>query len=190
MFQSPINNIVIKIDVRYLEDLTSAIRMANLHPGTTINPADYANIIGTVVSLPKAISNRREYKGFSTKDIKIGDTIIFRYDVVFRFTEHEGKQATFTNLISYKGNDFWLCDILKAFAVIRDDKIRMLNGYCMLENISKPQMIILPQHMKRMVNSATATLTHIRNPRTNQKQMMLMLAIPFFITHNFCKNIK
>lgn len=171
MIQSPLNNVLVTIDAKYIENFSNMLRQASLNHGSQINPADYVNIIGTIVSIPQEISNKKEYKGFTTNDIKIGDKAIFRYDVVFDFTEQEDGSAKFKNCFWYKGQEYWAVDILKLFAVIRDGKIIMLNGYCMLEDIATPPMILLPQHMKRFANAAKATLTNIGNPMCHVKRI-------------------
>lgn len=163
MFQSPQNNLVVQVDTKYTANLFNMIRAANINHGSQINPADYVNIIGRIVSLPKSISKRKDYEGFTTTDMKVGDHCIMRYDVIFDFEEQENGSATYKNYVWYKGHEFWLADVTKIFAVIRGGKIIMVNGYCMLEDMTPPSMIILPQHLSKYAKSTTATLTHIGN---------------------------
>lgn len=173
MLQAAYNNLVISIETTHIASVANAIKMANINKTSQINPADYVQVIGKIISLPKKITTwKRDYVGFSTKDMKVGDTVIIRYDVVWQFEEVGDGTARFRNNIYYNNVDYWLCDIQKVFAVIRNGKIRMVNGYCMIEEMSKPSLIVMPtQTTKRQVNSSTATLTHISNNLTHLKRV-------------------
>lgn len=173
MIKPAINNIIVKIDVKYLENFYNMVRAANIVHGSQINPADYVNIIGEIISIPKIICDRRDYKGFSTKDMLVGDSAIFRYDVVFDFEELEDGTSKFKNLFWFQGKEYWMVDIQKIFAVIRKNEIIMVNGYCMIENMSKPQNIILPPHLKKNVNAGEAILTHIGNNLINSNNLKI-----------------
>lgn len=168
MIQAPFNSIIVTIDTKFIANFSNMIKRANLNPGSRINPSDYVNIIGTIISIPKAISKKEEYAGFSTKDIKPGDKAIFRYDVVFDFVEQgENIEPVYKNRIWFKGNEYWLCDIQKLFAVIRDNELIMVNGYCMIEGMTAAPVIIIPHSVKRIVEAAEAMLTQIGNNLTH-----------------------
>src|SRR5690606_11302359 len=93
---------------------------------------------------------------------QVGDIAIFRYDVVFNYVINvETDTLEYKNMIWYKGKEYWLVDIQQIFGVIRNSSIKMVNGYCMLENVSKESQIVLPQSMKRIVRAKEATLSHI-----------------------------
>ena len=130
-----------------------------------INPADMVNIVGEVVALPKTIQEeQRQYKGFSSKDIQVGDTAIYRFDVIYSFK----KDGTgYKNMFWYRGKEYWAADIQKVFAVIRKGQIIMVNGYCMIEQINNPVNIILPASMKNIDGIGWATLTGIGNNLTH-----------------------
>lgn len=163
MIQSPFNNIIVKIDTKYLEHFGTMIKVANMNYASQINPADYVNIVGEIVSAPKAISKRIDYTGFSTKNIKTGDKILFRYDVIFEFLEYTEGDIKFKNVFWYQGQDYWICDIQKAFAILRGDEIIMLNGYCMVQNMEVQPNIYLPTQMKQAVKVSSATLVAIND---------------------------
>jgi co-chaperonin GroES (HSP10) len=55
--------------------------------------------------------------------------------------------------------------------VIRAGEIIMVNGYCMIENMSNPSALILPQHLKNVIQAASATLTQIGGNRTNMEDI-------------------
>jgi co-chaperonin GroES (HSP10) len=141
-----------------------------MNPGSQINGAEFVNIYGKVISVPMSISNRRDYEGFVTNEIYPDDIAIFRYDVIYEFASVEGSaDAVFKNLIWFKGKEYFMADIQKVFGVIRAGEIIMVNGYCMIEHMSNPSALILPQHLKNVIQAATATLTQIGRNRTHMK---------------------
>jgi co-chaperonin GroES (HSP10) len=166
---APFNNLLVKIETKFIQEVTHAIRMANLNHGTQINPADYVSITGEIVSLPKKIMDRYDYNGFSLKDIRIGDIAIFSYAIIFTFVEKADGEATYKNMFYYAGNEYWKVDIQNLYGVIRNGKIIMVNGYCMVEQMSQPSMIILPASEKRKIRASTATLTQIGNNLEGEK---------------------
>ena len=159
---SPLNNVIVTIDKKWIGHMTDILRTSQLTPGSQLNPAELVNIIGTVVSAPKSIQNRMDYKGYSPANIRPGDTAIFRYDVIFSFVKQpESEEPIYKNEFWYKGQSYWRVDIQKLFAVVRNGRIMMLNGYCMLENMSNRSNIVLPESMKKLMKVGSATLTHI-----------------------------
>lgn len=158
---SATNHVIVTIDTKYISDLYNMIRRAALNPGSQINPADYVQITGQVVSAPKSICGRADYKGFTTKNIQVGDTAIFSYRVVFTFDEAADGSATHKNAFMYRGKEYWKVDIQDLFAVIRDGNMIMQNGYCMVQGMTAPPVLIMPVHTKRAVNVASATITHV-----------------------------
>jgi len=164
---SPIvNNCLIGIDVVYTSNLSKMLAGANLNPGTQINPADYVASVGNVISLPKMISERRDYKGFSTKDIRVGDKCIIRYDVVFKFHDTDDGSKKFKNYFWYNRKDYWAASIDKIFGVIRDGQIIMINGYCMVEDMEKKSLIVTNAETKKKTTAVSAILTGIGNNLT------------------------
>jgi len=163
-----LNNVICKINKRFIRGITNIIRAANENPGNSINPADFVNITGEIVSLPMEVSSkRRDYRGFSTKDMIVGDTAIFRYDVVFDFIEKQDGEAAFKNSIWYNGGELWNVDIQKIFAVIRNNEIIMVNGYCMIEGFLPEPIIIIPKYMRSQTSASKSILTHIGNNLTH-----------------------
>lgn len=170
MFQSPLNNIVVQVDHKYHKNFSNMLKMSTLNPGSELNPAEFVNIYGKVISVPKAISVKKDYEGFTTSDIYPDDIAIFRYDVIYEFVSGQNSdQPVFKNLIWFKGKEYFMADIQKVFGVIRAGEIIMINGYCMLENMSNPSALILPQHLKNVIQASSATLTHIGKNKTHLK---------------------
>jgi hypothetical protein len=171
MFRSPLNNVIVKVEQRMIRNFTSILRMAAIQNLTSIEKADFVNIVGEVVSVPLEISTwKREYKDFSTHDIKPGDKCIFSHDVIFNFIQEDPEaEPIHKNSFWYKDNEYWNCDILNLYAVIRDGEIRMQNGYVMLENLNKPSPIYLPQNIKKSAYTGSGTVTNIEMNPTIKK---------------------
>lgn len=163
MIQSPYNNVIVKVKTKYIKNISSIMKMAAIQQGSSVEMADLVNIIGEVVSVPRSIDEkRREYKGFSSSDIKVGDTAIFSHSVIFEFGNTAPEEdPIFKNEFWFKGQTYFTADITRIFAVIRDGKIRMQNGYVMLEEMEKPALIILSQATKRSISAASAIVSHI-----------------------------
>lgn len=170
MIQCPLNKVVVQVETKYHKNFSNMVKRANMNPGSQINPADYVQLLGKVISVPKAISTRLDYTGFNTNDIYPDDTAIFRYDVIFDFIENpDGDKPLYKNMIWFKGQEYFMADIQKIFGVIRAGEIIMVNGYCMIENMTAPSALILPQHLKNVIQASSATLTHIGKPLTHMR---------------------
>lgn len=162
MLQAGFNNVIVKVTTKYIRNFTDLLRVAAIQHGSTIEPNDYVNIIGEVVSVPKGISKGKMHKDFSSKDIHVGDTAIFSYQVIATRTHKDGDdEPIYKNRIWYKGQEYFAADITMIFAVIRKDEIRMQNGYVMLEQMSPPSAIILADDTKRMNSTTNAIVSHI-----------------------------
>lgn len=166
---APQNCLLVKVDHPYIGNISNVLKMSAIQNGASVDAADLVNIVGDVVSLPIKITNeKRGYEGFSTKDIQAGDTVIFRFDVIYEFKMLSKTEKTYANRIWYNGKEYWLCDIQKVFAVIRDGEIRMVNGYVMLTDF-EPSKIILSQSQSIIRRAQKATVMQIGSPKTNVK---------------------
>lgn len=164
MFKAPLNKVVVKVDTKYVRNFTSILKMAAIQNDTSIEPADYVNIMGTVVSVPIKVSHeKREYKGFSAKDILPGDKAIFSHMVIYDFSQLDpDAEPIYKNCVWYKGQEFFVADITHIFAVIRDDKVRMQNGYVMVVDMQTPPKIILNATTKRSISAYEATVSQVQ----------------------------
>ncbi len=170
MLAAPINKIYVKVKSKFIGNYSNIIKAANLTAGSELNPADLAQIIGEVVSLPKRITTeRRGYENYSLANIQVGDTAIFSYRVIWNHqvvmkynyaTAKEEEDVVLHNAVWYRGQEYFRCDIMDIFAVIRDGEITMLNNWCMIEDMDKPSVIVLPQRLSKIKNSIKATLTN------------------------------
>jgi hypothetical protein len=191
MMQAPLNNIIVTIDRKWIDGFTKIMRTAELNPTNKINPADLVNIVGTVVSVPRGIQVRRDYTGFSTKDIKAGDKLIFRYSVISTLVRQpESEEPIYKNEFFYKGYIYWKVDIQEAFAVIRDEKIIMLNGYVMVEKTNKANLIFVQATYKREIEAHTATVTHIGRNLTHLKDTGVLPIDTVFYKPGILQNYK
>lgn len=175
MFQPAKDNIVLKLTSKYIGNYSKIMKAANLNPANQLNPADLVQIVGEIVALPKEISQSKYgLKGFSLKDISVGDTAIFRFDVVFDLQEAEFSDVPlYKNMIWYKGQEYWLCRIDKLFAIIRkaDQSIKMVNGYVMIEDLEEESKIYLPAYQKRISKAREGTLAQIGNTKLGEKMI-------------------
>jgi hypothetical protein len=173
MIQSLQNNIICSIYPKFISGYSNIIKAANSNPGSQLNPADLVNIVGTVVSIPKRITTDKwGYQGYSTKDIQVEDKLIFSYTIVYNLEEVEFSDVPlYKNMFWYQGKEYWKVDIQQAFAVIRDNEIIMLNGYCMVEDMDVEAKIYLPQYLQRIAKTGSGILSHIGNPLEHKEKI-------------------
>ena len=181
MLQSPYNNLLLSIKDVFVKQYGAVAKTSAMYAQSSdINAADMVNIVGQIEALPRQITEEGafgKYKGYSTKDMQVGDTAIFRYDVVYDFAK-DGQR--FKNMFWYRGREYWSADIQKIFAVIRRGEIIMVNGYCMVESCNNPVNIILPYNMKNIDGIGSATLTHIGNNLTHLPNIEAVLGDTVF----------
>lgn len=169
MLQAPFNNLIITVATKYIKNISDILRVAAIENNSSVDSVDIVNIVGTVISIPKSITTeKRGYEGFATKDILIGDTAIFRFDVIHAFNDTTKGDRSFKNLIWYSGKEYWLCDIQKVFGIIRDGEIKMINGYVMLTDF-EPKKIVLPAHMRNVRGTQQSEIMHIGSSKVNEK---------------------
>lgn len=164
MLQPPANNLLLYISDIFVKQYGAVARTSAMYSQTSdINSADMVNIVGEIAALPKMIQEDKWLKGFSTKDMKVGDIAIYRFDVIHEFDN----DTKFRNMFWYRGKEYWSASIERIFGVIRKGEIIMVNGYCMVEKYNNPTNIILPHNMKNIDGIGTATLTGIGNNLTH-----------------------
>jgi co-chaperonin GroES (HSP10) len=162
MFQAAFDYCVVKVKTKYVGNFSSIMKIAAIQNNTSVEPADLVQIVGEIVSVPLAISNKRELKGFTQKDIRPGDTCIMSHSVIFDFMQTEpDAEPIFKNCVWYKGQEYFMAHISHIFATVRGGIVRMQNGYVMLENMEKETKIVLPAHIKKSLRAASATVSQI-----------------------------
>lgn len=168
MFRAPVNNVIVRVETKYIGNISNIMRMSAIQQGASVDPVDVVQIVGEIVSLPIAIDNKKEHDGFSCKDLRVGDLAIFSHSVIYSFVQTEpDADPIYKNRIFYKGKEYFACDIQNLFGVIRDCEIIMVNGYAMLYDFPD-QKIILSTVVKRRLSTTETELMHIGHPRENQ----------------------
>lgn len=170
MIQPTQNNLIIKVATKYIGNISNILKVAAIENNSSVDPVDLVQIVGDVISIPKEITTKkRGYEGFSTKDIQIGDTAIFRYDVIYSFLQKTpDSDKVFRNRLWYEGQELWVCDIQKVFGVIRNGEIIMINGYVMVSDYIEPK-IILSQATSRVRGAQQSSVMHIGYAKENLK---------------------
>lgn len=166
MITSPTNKLIVKVAKNWIKNPTDVSRVsAAADENTSVDLADYVQIVGDVVSLPKSISPHNEYKGYSTKDIKEGDVVIFSY-LVLHDTKRKGDEWVYANAIYHEGQEYFLADIKHIFAVIRGEEIIMVNGWVMLNQIEEDK-IIVPAYIRNAQKALSSEILFIGHSRTH-----------------------
>jgi co-chaperonin GroES (HSP10) len=171
MITAPLNNILVKVSTKYIGNMTDIMRLSAIQDNASVDPADLANIMGEVVSLPIKIEDKKEYKGFSTKDIQVGDIAIFSYLVISEIVAIPDKDdVNFKNRIWYKGEEYFAVDITRIFAVIRNGEIIMVNGYVMTTQYEESK-IIVPTYLRRIKQAVKCEVLYSGYPKSNENQI-------------------
>jgi co-chaperonin GroES (HSP10) len=168
-FRAPTNKIVVAVRQKFLRGITNVVRAANLTESNQINPLDWVNLQGEVVSLPTQITtHKRGYEGFSLRDIQIGDILIFGYDIIGSYYPPDGSgEVKHKNEVFYKGKTYFVADITRCFARIRGGEMKMLNGYLMVAPPVESKLI-LPQHLKRIRSAAESEVYCVGSPKDGE----------------------
>lgn len=166
-------NVMLKLKSKHTKYISTLLKRAAIEHGSSVDPSDYVQNVGEVVSLPRRISKNSSWlQGFTTKDIQVGDTAIIRYDVVLDMidqSDKEDNEPIYRNRIWYKGEEYFAASIEKIFGVIRNGEIKMINGYVMTSDFVMPKLII-PIHMTAEAKGATkAEVIAIGSPKEGEK---------------------
>lgn len=168
MIQSPENNVIVKVKTKYIGNISKILQLSSIQNGASVDSVDLVNIMGEVVSLPRTISDKIGYKGFTTKDIQVGDTAIFSYSVIHDFViPAEDADPIYRNKMMYKGEEYFLADITKIFGVIRDGEIIMINGYVMTGTFTE-STLVLPSTLKKLKKAAETEVMYNGNSKTTE----------------------
>lgn len=184
MFQAPLNNVVVKVSSKFLQGPNRFLKEDVMNPSSRVNPADFVQIVGEIVSIPRKVSNGLGYEGFSLIDMKIGDTAIFSYSIIYNYKVDENDEVIFKNRAYYNGEEYFTADIQHIYAVIRGEQIRMQNGYVMVGKMEVPRLILLSPETKKLVSSAQAVVTHIGRCLTTEKPIDVMPGDTVFYNPN------
>ena len=167
MIQAPYNKVIVHPKTKYVSHISDIMKRASIQNGASVDPVDVVNIVGEIVSLPQGISDTRDYIGFTTEDLQIGDIAIFSYKVIYDLIiKQEHGEPVFRNLIKFNGREYFSCDIRNLYGVIRGEDIIMVNGFVMLEEFEKDH-IIMSQSLKRQKRAKSSKIMHIGNNKSH-----------------------
>jgi hypothetical protein len=170
---TPINKLIVTLEKKLYDSRT-------FDSGQTIyfdpswQPEEYAMLKARVFSVPPGVIARNDYKGYSIC-VEPGDEILIRYDVVFAYRDQpERGTPVYKNLLFVhneqlqKFEELWLCDILQVFAIVRDGKYNMINGFVMLNPITEKRAdftsrIIRPDNYNNVVMKNKAIIRSINS---------------------------
>ena len=167
MLTAPQNCLIVKVDHKYIHNITDLLKRSAIQNNSSVDPLDFVNIMGEVVSLPKSIIDRFDYEGYSTKDVQVGDTAIFAYSVIGDTAMAEDGNVKFKNRIWYNGQEYFLCNITNLYGVIRNKEIIMVNGWVMTTTFEESK-IILSAGMKKTKGIVKAEVMNINYAKTNK----------------------
>lgn len=168
MLQSPTDQVIVQVTTKYIKNISNILKTAEIQNMSSVSAADLVNIVGVVVSAPKALT--KEFSDYSLNDVLQGDTAIFSHEVIYSFLPTAPEDdPIFKNMFHYKGDEYFTCNPRNLYAVIRDGNIRMQNGYVMVENMTKSTSLYLPQHIRKSINCGTGILTKIGNTAVGEK---------------------
>lgn len=169
MLQAGYNDIYVKVNNTSQKSKTQIAIAASMEHDSSINLMNYITITGEVVSIPKKVETSEYDNGYSTKDIRIGDTAIFSYYVVgdLYIVENEHRHK---NLVYYQGQQLFKASIENIFGVIRNGEIIMINGYVMIDDFT-PSKLILPSYLKSLITASRSKLLYIGNPKENEESV-------------------
>lgn len=168
MLTAPQNSLIVKVKHKYIGNITELLKRSAIQNNASVDPLDFVNITGEVVSLPKSIIDRFDYEGYSIKDIQIGDTAIFAYSVIGDTSTTEDGKVNFKNRLWYGGQEYFLCNITNLYGVIRNGEIIMVNGWVMTTTFEESK-IILSAGMKKTKGIVKAQVLNINYAKTNKK---------------------
>ncbi|MES2287389.1 MAG: hypothetical protein V4547_16975 [Bacteroidota bacterium] len=166
---APQDNIIVTVTSKYTKDFSTLTRRLSIGDATSVHLEDFAQSVGTVISLPKQLSPKVIENGYSMDEIKVGDKLIFAFNVIFDFYQKEPDALpSYRNRISYIGKEYWMCDITKVFAIIRGEEIIMINGFVMATPY-KDDLIFTQPESRLSRKSKHSEVMWVGSPRTNQK---------------------
>jgi len=168
MLTAPLDDVIVKVKTKYISNITTLLKRSAIQNNASVDPLDFVNITGEIVSIPKAITKRFDYEGYSLEHIKVGDIAIFSYHVIGEQWITEDQKIEFKNRIWYDGQEYFRCNIMDLFGVIRDGKVIMLNGYVMATPFPESKIIVAAS-MKKTKGVVKSEVMNIGYPKSNKK---------------------
>jgi len=163
LFKAPRNKVIILIS-----DLNDSITLSNgtkLFIDTAFEPAEHTPVVGTVVGVSKLYYNEKDKNNSmeweTTMDLRIGDKVFMEY-----FAVHQCLGKRFDKNAAYEDPKWFEIDgklyisinYQDIYFAVRDDKIIMLNGYC----------IVKPIYVERLKSSVIEIPDSIKDKKSNK----------------------
>jgi co-chaperonin GroES (HSP10) len=192
----PVNNVIVTLEKKFYDSITfkSGVK---LHVDPAFHPEEYAMLKATVVSVPHSIIDRYDYRGMRI-EMKPGDELLVRYDLVFGYKSQPDRDTPiYKNLFllhdGEKYQEYWLCDLQKVFAIVRDGEFIMQNGYVLLDPVLEQtetisNYLVLPDTATQKQSKRAGIVRAIGAPLANRPVLCVqhgdkVLVLPGTIQH-------
>jgi co-chaperonin GroES (HSP10) len=160
------NNVIVKVKTKYIGNISKIMQLSAIQNGSSVDSTDLVNIVGEVVGLPLTISDNIGHRGYSVENIEVGDTVIFSFNVIHDFTiPYPDADPLYRNRFIYDAEEYFLADITRIFAVIKNGEVTMINGYVMAGEFVASQ-IIIPESMKKIRKASSSPVMHYNFSKT------------------------
>lgn len=171
MLQVPQDKLIVTVKTKYIKNFSEIAKRAAIADNASVHLEDLVNIVGEIVSLPNVVSDDRWHKGFTTKDMQVGDVVIFSHSVIYDWyqNKHMG-DPLYKNLISIHGKEYWMADITKVYAVIRNNETIMVNGYVMATPFEEDKIFVTAAH-KKIKGVKSSTVMYVGNAKEGNKKI-------------------
>lgn len=167
MLTSPTNKVIVAVKHKFISNITDLLKRSAIQNNSSVDPTDYVNIVGEVVSVPKRVDERFGLNGFSCDDIQVGDTAIFSHAVIYdMIPQEEGVDPIYRNRIWWEAKECFSADISLIYGVIRNGEIIMINGYVMVKPFQEAK-ILMAASARRAKGAVKCQVMHIGKPRTH-----------------------
>lgn len=155
---APFNKFVVTVGSKFADEITTDTG-SKFFVYVNTTREEHATLLAKVVSVPQKIKKLMGYEEAVMPDIKKGDQIMMRYDVIFNIKDLQDRtNPVYKNELFYQGRSYWFCDILQIFGVKRGEKWAMINGYVMMDIIEETKkqvgLIINPFATAKAVDKA------------------------------------
>lgn len=140
--QAPLNNFTVYFADSFQDEVETKSGV-KLYRDTSFNPENFAQTNGVVTAVPR--HNNIDM------DVQVGDQVFFSYQVVMDLQQRDRDTPVYKNMLFYKGHKYWVVNNQLIYFRVRNDKIRMLNNYILLDIIEEEirSTIIIPEHLKK-----------------------------------------
>lgn len=164
----PANTVLVKLNKKFYDTIQYESGVV-LYKDTTYHPEESAMLEAEVYATPMSMIKRADYEGMRI-DVRPGDKILVRYDVVFSYKNQPDRDTpVYKNVLLFRGDEYWKVDMQQIFGKKRGYDYEMLNGYVYCEPVQE----LLPDH--QWLARPLHFQTRMRNDRMRVKYIGLSL---------------